>query len=92
MALTAQLVGSVRLRVASTVAGAVLAAALAATPALAQSVGATLQGTVADPQGGVLPGAVIVVTNVETGWTREQIADERGWFRMAALPRPASTK
>jgi hypothetical protein len=34
----------------------------------------------------VLPGAVIVVTNVETGWTREQITDERGWFRLAALP------
>ncbi len=63
-----------------------VAMVLAAVPAGAQSVGATLQGTVADPQGAVLPGAIVVVTNVETGWTREQVTDERGWFRLAALP------
>jgi Carboxypeptidase regulatory-like domain/TonB dependent receptor len=66
--------------------GMLLVLLLSAAPALAQSVGATLQGTVADAQGAVLPGAVIVVANVETGWTREQITDERGWFRLAALP------
>ena len=66
--------------------GVVLCVALLARPASAQSVGATLQGTVTDPQGAVMPGAVVVVTNVDTGWTREQVSDERGWFRLPALP------
>jgi hypothetical protein len=64
----------------------ILCLAFAARPAPAQSVGATLQGTITDPQGAVMPGAVVVVTNVETGWTREQVSDEHGWFRLAALP------
>jgi Carboxypeptidase regulatory-like domain/TonB dependent receptor-like, beta-barrel len=63
----------------------VLSSVLPVRPVLAQSIGATLQGTVTDPQGAVMPGAVVVVTNVETGWSREQVTDEHGWFRLAAL-------
>lgn len=62
------------------------AAALSAAPSAAQTTGATLQGTVSDDQGGVLPGATLTIANVETGWTREAIADSRGWYRAAALP------
>src|SRR6186713_2018392 len=54
--------------------------------AFAQTTGATLQGTVADAQGGVLPGANITITNSDTGWTREVVSDARGWYRVAALP------
>ena len=54
--------------------------------ALAQSVTATLQGTVADDQGAVLPRANITITNVETGLTRASLTDDRGRYRAAALP------
>ncbi|MCA1584194.1 MAG: carboxypeptidase regulatory-like domain-containing protein [Acidobacteria bacterium] len=54
--------------------------------ALAQTTGATLQGTISDEQGGVLPGAAITIANTETGWTREVVSDVRGWYRAAALP------
>lgn len=52
----------------------------------AQTTGATLQGTVSDEQGGVLPGASVTVTNTETGLSRDVIADPRGFYRVPALP------
>jgi hypothetical protein len=63
-----------------------IALMVVATPTWAQSVGATLQGTVADGQGAVLPGVVVVINNVETGLNRTAVTDERGWYRMPALP------
>jgi outer membrane receptor for ferrienterochelin and colicin len=54
--------------------------------AFAQTTGATLQGTIADDQGGVLPGANITIRNTDTGWTRDVVSDEKGWYRVAALP------
>lgn len=57
----------------------------AASPALAQTTGATLQGSIVDEQGGVLPGATLTITNVETGVSRAVTTDERGWYRAAAL-------
>ncbi len=65
---------------------AALLFAVACRPALAQSVGATLQGTINDQQGAILPGATVVARNLDTSWTRDQVTDERGWFRLAALP------
>lgn len=59
---------------------------MTAAPVAAQSIGATLQGTITDDQGAVMPGASITVTNTETGWTRTQTTDERGWYRAPALP------
>jgi hypothetical protein len=57
-----------------------------AAVALAQTTGATLLGTVADEQGAVLPGATVSITNTETGWNRAVVTDERGYYRVAALP------
>lgn len=54
-------------------------------PALSQTANAILQGEVADPQGGVLPGAVVTVTNTDTGVARTTVTDERGFFRSSAL-------
>ena len=65
--------------------GFVAAMVLIALPLFAQTTGAVLQGTVADEQSGVLPGATITIVNVETGWTRDVLSDERGWYRAAAL-------
>ena len=50
----------------------------ALSAALAQTVGASLQGTVHDPSGAVLPGAEVEIRNVETGAARPLKADESG--------------
>ena len=59
----------------------------ALSAALAQTVGASLQGTVHDPSGAVLPGAEVEIRNVETGAARPLKADESGRWRepVAAL-------
>ena len=59
---------------------------VAPTVAGAQTIGATLLGTVMDEQGAVLPGVTITVTNTETGWNRVIVTNERGSYRAAALP------
>jgi len=59
---------------------------LLALPAFSQTTGAVLQGTVADEQGGVLPGTTVTIVNVDTGWSRDVVTDTRGWYRAAALP------
>lgn len=51
----------------------------------AQGTGATLQGTLTDNQGGLLPGVSVTVTNTESGFTRTVVTDERGGYRAAAL-------
>src|SRR5687767_126036 len=52
----------------------------------AAQTGGTLQGRVLDDQGLPLPGATVTLTNVETGWTRSHVTDERGWYRAPVLP------
>jgi hypothetical protein len=59
---------------------------LTATPAWAQGTGATLQGTVRDAQGGILPGASVTIKNAETGVSRTISVDVNGFYRAAALP------
>jgi len=56
-----------------------------AVPAFAQTTTATIRGTVTDSQGGVLPGAVVLVTNVGTRDTRETRTDDRGGYLFAGL-------
>ena len=48
--------------------------------------GGTLQGTVFDDQGLVLPGATLTLTNLETGFARSDVSDAQGHFRAVALP------
>jgi hypothetical protein len=54
--------------------------------AQAQTTGATLQGSISDSQRALLPGVTVVITNVETGFSRTVVSDERGWYRAPALP------
>jgi hypothetical protein len=72
----------------ATVIGVMVAAflLLAAGPALAQGTGSAIQGTVTDEQGAIMPGATVVVANVQTGFTRDLITDDRGWYRATAIP------
>jgi hypothetical protein len=62
-----------------------LLALVPARLALAQSTG-TLSGTVTDAQGGVMPGAQIVVHNEATGVERTAVSDSSGQYQVASLP------
>ncbi len=55
------------------------------TSAWAQT-GGTLLGSVVDDQGLALPGVSVALTNIDTGWARSVVVDERGRYRAAALP------
>ena len=62
-----------------------VAALLATSPALAQST-ATLQGTVTDAKGAVLPNATVVVRNRSTSAERTTQTDTDGNYQLPALP------
>ena len=64
-----------------------LALALAA-PAFGQSqaINGTIEGTIVDDQGAVLPGVTVTVTNVDTGGTRTVVTNESGLYRAPLLP------
>jgi outer membrane receptor protein involved in Fe transport len=55
-------------------------------PAIADITRFSLSGTVADTSGGVLPGATVTLTNVDTGFSRSVVTDQEGRYLFAALP------
>lgn len=55
------------------------------TPFLYAQFGSGIQGTVADPSGAIVPGTRIVVTNIDTGVTRETTSSEEGLYRVPSL-------
>ncbi len=65
-----------------------LVAMLLSVSAFAQSQAAngSIEGTVSDPQGGVLPGVVVTITNTDTGAERSLVTNELGLFRAPLLP------
>lgn len=63
------------------------------SPASAQStaINGTLEGTVKDAQGAVLPGVTVTVANIDTGDQRVVVTNERGLYpRAAAVARHLS--
>jgi hypothetical protein len=60
-------------------------AAFAATPARAQQQLGAIQGTITDQTKGVLPGATVTVTNLDTGITRTATSNEAGVYRVPSL-------
>src|SRR5687767_8731078 len=52
--------------------------------ALAQSAG-TIQGVITDNSGGVIPGAQVVVSNIETGMQSTGLTNKIGFYRHPAL-------
>jgi len=58
---------------------------LSTATVLAQST-AQINGTVADSSGGVLPGATVTATQVDTGLRREVVTEADGSFTLTALP------
>jgi hypothetical protein len=59
-----------------------------ASPAAAQSqaINGTIEGTVKDEQGAVLPGVTLTVSNIDTGDTRVVVTNESGLYRAPLLP------
>jgi hypothetical protein len=51
-----------------------------ADPAIAQTVTGTLQGTVTDSSGAVLPGATVTIRNADTGGLREVVTNDVGFY------------
>ena len=54
-------------------------------PAAAQTVTGTIQGTVTDTSGGVLPGVTVTLTQVETGSERAIVTNAEGIYRAPFL-------
>ena len=72
---------------------AVILALATGLPAAAQStaINGTIEGTVTDEQGGVLPGVTVTVTNLDTGDVRAVVTNESGLYRaplLSARPLP----
>ena len=59
--------------------------ALTAASVYGQTVGASIQGTISDKSGAVLPGAQIIVKNSGTGTTNEMLTNERGRYLVPLL-------
>jgi hypothetical protein len=63
-----------------------LIAAILPSAARAQTVTGTLQGTVSDTSGGVLPGVSITVTHVDTGTARSLVTNGNGFYSAPFVP------
>lgn len=53
--------------------------------------GASLEGTVTDKSGAVVPGAKVTITDEATGVSRNTVTGGSGFYRIAGLP-PANTR
>jgi protocatechuate 3,4-dioxygenase beta subunit len=65
---------------------AVLFSTLLAVPLYAQQITATLTGTITDPNGAVVPGAIVTATSVETGQSKTATTGEEGNYTIPFLP------
>ena len=54
--------------------------------ALGQGATSTIRGEVRDPQGAMVPGATVVITNLNTNLTRNQVTTELGRFSFDLIP------
>jgi hypothetical protein len=49
----------------------------------------SLQGLISDPQGAIIPGAIVTLTNTDTSATRKEVSGDTGIYRMLqVLPGP----
>jgi hypothetical protein len=59
---------------------------MTAISALAQTGSGTIQGTITDPTGAVVPGAAVTATNIATGVKTARVATGAGLFVLSPLP------
>jgi outer membrane receptor protein involved in Fe transport len=64
---------------------AALFLAICATTAFAQTVTGSMEGRVTDQAGAVVPGATVIIRNVETGQERNVTTNEEGFYRAPFL-------
>ena len=57
----------------------------AAAFAQSQAINGTIEGTVSDSSGGVLPGVMVTITNLDTGAERAVVTNEKGLYRAPLL-------
>jgi hypothetical protein len=56
------------------------------TPAAAQQTTGNISGRILDDQGAAVPGVTVTGRNTETGFTRSDVSDGEGIYRLTALP------
>ena len=61
-------------------------AALAGSPAYAQQTTGNITGRIVDSQGAAVPGVTVTGKNTQTGFTRVDVSDSEGVYRLNALP------
>ena len=65
---------------------AVCAFALSATSAAAQQTTGNIQGRIVDAQKAAIPGVTVTAKSATTGFTRTEVTDAEGVYRLTALP------
>ena len=60
--------------------------ALSAVPAFAQQTTGNITGRIVDAQGAAVPGVTVTVKNTQTGFSRSDVSDAEGVYRLNALP------
>jgi len=66
--------------------GAVVGTLLACVSAFAQQTAGNIAGRVLDQQGAAVPGATITAKNPATGFSRSEVSDASGLYRLSTLP------
>src|SRR5262245_2728779 len=59
---------------------------LSCASAFAQQATGNVTGRVLDPQGAAIPGATVTAKSTATGFTRTEVSDAEGLYRLASLP------
>lgn len=75
-----------RLKLFSLPFAALLAVFILQTTTFAQTVSGTIQGQVIDTNGAAVPGATVLIKNVETGQERTLTSNEEGFYNATYLP------
>src|SRR5205809_2237075 len=65
---------------------AVCAIALAGSPAAAQQTTGNIQGRIVDAQKAAIPGVTVTAKNGATGYSRSEVTDAEGLYRLSSLP------
>jgi outer membrane receptor protein involved in Fe transport len=66
--------------------GAAVVFLLSCAAALAQQTAGNIAGRVVDQQGAAVPGATVTAKHPQTGFTRSEVSDASGLYRLNALP------
>src|SRR5580765_5726647 len=66
--------------------GAVAILLLTCASVFAQGTNGTVTGRVVDQQGSAVPGATVTAKSATTGFTRAEVSDSEGVYRLSALP------